>query len=85
GKRAMEFLEAREYDCVFLDCNMPEVTGLEVAKYLSIRKPRPKIVMMTGYDPMTKEFAGVEGVDVYLKKPIALNEVKTLIEQIGYD
>lgn len=79
GKKALEYLDSKSYDFVFLDCNMPELTGLEVAKYLKGKKSRPKIIMMTGYGPMNKGFAKAVGVDIYLTKPILLDEVKKII------
>jgi len=80
GKRAMEYLAGKDYDFVFLDCNMPEMTGLEVSAYLKGKKPRPKIVMMTGYGHMDKNFAKAVGVDIYLEKPIVLSRIKGIIE-----
>jgi CheY-like chemotaxis protein len=79
GKKALEHLNSRAYDFVFLDCNMPELTGVEVARYLKGRRPKPRIIMMTGYGPMDEEFAKAVGVDVYLKKPILLEEVNKII------
>jgi two-component system, sensor histidine kinase len=82
GKKTLEYLQAKDYDLVFLDCNMPELTGLEVVKYIKDKKTRPRIVMMTGYDQMNEEFASAVGVDVFLKKPILLDEIKKIIR--GY-
>ncbi|MCX5715348.1 MAG: response regulator [Candidatus Omnitrophica bacterium] len=79
GKRALEYLDSKRYDFVFLDFNMPELTGLEVAKYLKSKKPRPKIIMMTGYGPIDEDFAKASGIDIYLPKPIALDDIKKIV------
>ena len=79
GKAALECLDSKAYDFVFLDCNMPELTGVELVRYLKKRKPRPKIIMMTGYGMIDEDFAKTVGADVYLKKPILLNEVKKIV------
>lgn len=79
GKRALELLDCKKYDFVFLDCNMPEVTGLEVARALKAKAPHPKIIMMTGYGPIDEGFAKASGVDIYIKKPISLKEVGNII------
>lgn len=79
GKRALELLNSKDHDFVFLDCNMPELTGVELAKYLKKKKLRPKIIMMTGYGPMDESFAKAVGVDIYLAKPIMLEDVKKII------
>ncbi|MDD5449621.1 MAG: response regulator [Candidatus Omnitrophica bacterium] len=79
GKMALEFLCSKTYDFVFLDCNMPELTGLEIAEYLQGQKRRPKIIMMTGYDQIDENFAKAVGVDIYLKKPILLDMVRKIL------
>lgn len=79
GRRALELLDRKKYDFVFLDCNMPEITGLEVAKALKAKAPDSKIVMMTGYGPMDEGFAKAAGVDIYIKKPLSLDALKNII------
>lgn len=81
GKKALACLGSKRYDFVFLDCNMPELTGLEVAGYIKNEKGRPKIIMMTGYGSMDENFANAAGVDIYLKKPILLDVVKKIIKK----
>lgn len=80
GKRAREYLDSKNYDFVFLDCNMPELTGVEVAKYLKDKKPKPKIIMMTGYGPIDEVFAKAVGVDIYLSKPFLLDKIRKIIK-----
>ncbi len=80
GKMALEYINSKRYDFVFLDCNMPELTGIELAGYLKDLKAAPKIVMMTGYGPMDKEFAKAAGVDFYLPKPILLKDVSRILK-----
>ena len=80
GRRAVEFINSKEYDFVFLDCNMPELTGVEVVKYLKNKNYGPKIIMMTGYGPMDKKFAKALGVDFYLSKPFLLDDIKKIFK-----
>lgn len=62
-----EFLKNQEVDLLFLDIQMPKMTGLEFIKSL---EKRPKIVLTTAY----REYAA-EGFDLdvfdYLVKPIS--------------
>ncbi len=47
-----EFLESKkllDYDIVFLDINMPEINGLEVAKMLKLKKPDILLVFITAF------------------------------------
>jgi DNA-binding LytR/AlgR family response regulator len=66
GVEAINFLHKTPVDILFLDINMPEMTGLELLK--TLQNP-PKIILTTAYS----EFAldGFElGVSDYLLKPI---------------
>ena len=49
GQEAIEKVQERSFDIVFIDVKMPVMNGLEI--YLALRKIRPdvKVIMMTGY------------------------------------
>ncbi len=74
---AMEFLSKESVDLIFLDINMPKLSGFEFLKSLS--NP-PKIIVTTAY----KEFA-LEGYELnisdYLLKPFSLNRFLSAINK----
>jgi DNA-binding response OmpR family regulator len=82
GKAALGMIEKNGYGLAILDENMPELTGLEVAKIVKERGLPTKIVLLTGYSNINKEFATVVGADEYLHKPVDLNEMDTVIKKI---
>ena len=63
---AIDFLQSNPVDVVFLDINMPEVNGLEMAR--SLQKP-PLIVFTTAYREFATDSYDLGGFD-YLVKPI---------------
>jgi CheY-like chemotaxis protein len=81
GKLALELIKANDYDIVFLDQNMPEMTGLEVARYIKDNNIKTKTVMITGYAGMAGTLAQMVGIEEYLTKPIALKDVENIIEK----
>lgn len=66
---ALEELEKKRPDAVFLDIDMPEMNGLELARKLREKKPTVGIVFMTAYSEYALEAYGTYPQD-YLLKPI---------------
>lgn len=66
GAEAYNLILNREIDVVFLDINMPELTGLDLLKSIS---KRPKVILTTAYSEYALESYDLEVVD-YLLKPI---------------
>lgn len=83
---AMEIINKQPVQLLFIDINMPDLSGLEFVKSLTVK---PYIVFTTAYSEYAVEGFQVEAVD-YLLKPIgfdnflkAANKVKNLIELTG--
>ena len=64
--KAAEYLSREKIDLVFLDINMPDLTGLQLLQTLS---PRPMIIFTTAYAHYAVESYTLNAVD-YLLKPI---------------
>ena len=81
GLNALKLIKANKYDVIILDHNMPELTGLELVKYIRKNKIDTKIVMITGYTEIDKPFMETIGVDEYLTKPVKLTDIDAVIEK----
>jgi FixJ family two-component response regulator len=69
-------------DCVVLDLQMPEMTGLDVQRYLKMVYPSLAlpVVMITAHDePGSCESCLAAGVSAYLRKPV---ESTVLVEEV---
>lgn len=64
---AMEMLHEEKIDLIFLDINMPKLTGIKFAKSL---EKAPMIIFTTAYPEYAVEGFEVDAVD-YLVKPVA--------------
>jgi two-component system, LytTR family, response regulator LytT len=80
---AMEIINNRTIQLIFIDINMPDLSGLEFVKSLT---DKPYIVFTTAYSEYAVEGFQVDAAD-YLLKPItyssflkAANKVKNLID-----
>jgi two-component system LytT family response regulator len=80
---AMEFITNNQVQLIFIDINMPELSGMEFVKSLS---NKPYVIFTTAYSEYAVEGFVVDATD-YLLKPIsysgflkAANKVKDLID-----
>jgi CheY-like chemotaxis protein len=85
GGAAMELIKNGGYDILFLDHNMPEMTGLEIAKYVKEHNINSKTVIVTGYEQMSDSFAKAIAADEYITKPAKLKEIDDIISKYGGD
>lgn len=69
GIEALGLLEDLEPDLVFLDIQMPGLTGFEVAQQALARSLAPEFVFVTAYDQYALDAFHVNAVD-YLLKPV---------------
>jgi DNA-binding LytR/AlgR family response regulator len=69
GIAALGLLEDLEPDVVFLDVQMPGLTGFEVARQAAARPVPPHIVFVTAFDQYAVDAFQVNAVD-YLLKPV---------------
>ena len=67
---AMPFVQQNPVDLMFVDINMPDLTGMEFVK--SLKNP-PGIIFTTAYSEYAMEGFQVDAID-YLLKPIAYSD-----------
>ena len=68
GRKALELAESLQPDVIFLELEMPEMTGVEVARELKSRQPEIYIIFVTGHPEYVLEAFEVGSID-YLLKP----------------
>ncbi len=67
---AMDFLDENPIDLIFMDIQMPDLTGIEFTRIL---EHRPKIIFTTAYEKYALEGFKLEVTD-YLLKPFSYEE-----------
>jgi len=78
AREALTFLKTHSVDLVFLDINMPHLTGIEMAALLP---PSTRIVFTTAYSEFAAESYGFPTID-YLLKPITLKRFYAALQKI---
>lgn len=77
----LEYAESNEFDVAFLDIEMPEMNGMELAKKLMKINPKVLIVFITAYDNYIKE-ANDLGSVYYLMKPYKQETLEQLANRL---
>src|SRR5580700_9125284 len=67
--KAIEFLNLEKVDLIFLDINMPDISGMQLVQTLS---PKPLVIFMTAYSHYAVESYTLNAID-YLLKPITFD------------
>jgi DNA-binding LytR/AlgR family response regulator len=80
GIEALEAIGRHTPDLVFLDVQMPGLTGFEVARKLADREPPVTVIFVTAFDQHAIEAFEVNAVD-YLLKPIDGTRVETAVQR----
>ncbi len=71
------FLKANPVDLLFIDINMPDLSGLDLVARLEIR---PMVIFTTAYKKFAYEGFELEAVD-YLLKPIAIDRFEKAVQK----
>lgn len=80
GLQAVERIEERKPDLIFLDIEMPGLNGFEVIQNLKTDRP-PKIIFVTAYDEFAIKAFEVEAID-YLVKPVSPDRLEKTIKRV---
>jgi two-component system response regulator LytT len=78
---ALELARDLRYDVVFLDVEMPGLTGLEAAPLVQERRDPPAIVFVTAHAEYAVDAFAVEAFD-YLLKPVDPERLARVVERL---
>lgn len=82
GKEAIDKLQVSAYDLVFMDLNMPDMSGFEATQYIrhSLHSGIP-VVALTADAFTSKEECIEHGMNDRVLKPVTLQELNRIIQQ----
>ena len=81
ASEALQLIAAIEYDVVFVDIEMPGLSGLDLAKELPIARPSPAVIFVTAYSEHALEAFEVAATD-YIVKPVSLDRLRLALARI---
>ncbi len=83
GLEAKDLLIVNKYDFIFFDCNMPGLSGVELAKVIRESSLDAKKIMVTGYGVVDEDFINQFGIDVFLSKPVYIKDIERVVRDGG--
>jgi len=75
---ALNFLQSNTVDLIFLDINLPQLTGMQLAHILA---PNQKVIFTTAYTSYAVESYTINAID-YLLKPITFERFIKAVEKL---
>jgi DNA-binding NtrC family response regulator len=79
---ALTILKQENIDIVFLDINLPEMSGIELLKIIKTKYPDIEIIMITGQGDMDRVIDSMRaGAMDFFNKPLRLFELQASIER----
>jgi len=76
-------IDAFDYDCIILDINLPDGSGLQLLQYLRQYKKEEGVVIISARDSLDDKITGLNfGADDYLTKPFHLSELNARVKAL---
>ncbi|MGB6298171.1 MAG: response regulator [Rivularia sp. (in: cyanobacteria)] len=83
GKAALETIKKYQPALVLLEVMLPEIDGIDIAKYLRNNKNLVPVVALTSLpSDMFREKALMAGCNGYIEKPFQIDYLETAIKQL---
>jgi len=82
GRQAVEAVEQKMPDLVFLDLRLPDMSGLEVLKEVKEKSAQTCVIMMTAFGEIETAVQAMKlGAFDYVSKPLTLDQLLVLAEK----
>lgn len=81
GVKALELASEKLPDVIFLDINMPEMSGIELAEKLKILKKDIRIIFITAYESHALKAFELGAID-YILKPFDEKRIEVTLKRI---
>ncbi len=83
GRSALKAIAERDYDLVFADLKIPEVSGMKVLEYARKTRPDTSVVISTAYGSIENAVEAMrKGAFDYLTKPFSIQDVFDVIDRV---
>ncbi len=87
GLEALKLFFSNKYDLIFMDLGLPDISGLTITKLIRSYEdkaalPVPVVALTAHADDNYKQECFDAGMDAFLVKPIDVNELQNIINDL---
>jgi len=83
GMRSVSLAEQTRYDAIFMDIDLPDISGIEAAQMIRHKHPAIKMIALTAYASQAILEAEKEGIfDSVAEKPLDTVDLRNLMESL---
>ena len=76
GNKALDKLSSHIYDLVIIDLNLPDISGIEIIKWINRQAPETISLILSGYATIESTLEAISlGAFDYLVKPCDMDEL----------
>ena len=82
GKEGIAKLEKEVFDIVITDLKIPDISGMDVLRYIKENLPDVQVIMITGYSTITTAVESIkQGAFDYIPKPFTPDELLKVVRE----
>lgn len=78
---ALRLIKQQKFDALFVDVQMPELSGLELVELVNGLADPPTVVFVTAYDEHAVRAFELRAID-YLMKPVSSDRLRTTLDRL---
>ncbi|MBF0556322.1 MAG: sigma-54-dependent Fis family transcriptional regulator [Nitrospirae bacterium] len=79
GSVAIPMITERDFEIIFTDLKLPDISGLEIIKHAKTRLPLCQIIVITGFATIETAVEAIKsGAYDYLTKPLSIDKVRII-------
>lgn len=82
GELGIKKLEKNDYDLVFTDLMMPDISGMEVLEHVISKSPKTMCIILTAHGTIKSSVDAIKnGAFDYITKPVSPSELLVVVEK----
>ena len=84
SKRALEWIEKKQFDIVVTDIRMPDIDGIDILKRVKKDSFETEVIVITGYGTTRNAISALkEGASDFILKPADLEDILFSVQKVA--